>query len=82
MATNGTKKPFKTVKAGNKAKSTATAITNRPQGPIKQTRNGGAASFKNKRNSENPNTGALQSATKSSATPKSGGGAFKSFLGQ
>jgi len=54
--------------------------TNRPQSAIKQTRNGGAASFENKRNSTKPNAGVVRAATKSSATPAKSGSGFKSFI--
>ena len=67
--TNKTQKPQELMK------------TNRPQSAIKQTRNGGAASFKNLANKAK-DIGKIKKATKSGATAPAGGGKFGSFIKQ
>ena len=84
MANNGSKgtTPFKPVKAGNKAKSTASAATNRPQTAIAYKGEASRPAIKLERNSQTPNARKLQKAGKSAATPSKGGSGFKGFLGQ
>lgn len=67
MATNGSKKPFKNT---NNPKSTAQAKTNRP------------VSGKAQGNNPKAKEKTIAKAVKSIATAKTGGGKFKSFLGQ
>ena len=67
MATNGKPKAFKNT---NKPKSKAAALTNRP------------VSGKAQGNSGNTNIKKIKKLSKSIATAPTGGGGFKSFIGQ
>lgn len=79
----GSKSAIKTVAKTNSAsKSPIAQATNRPQGAIKVMTNGGAATFKNTRNNENPDHRKIQRAQSSSATPAKSGNRFGKFIGQ
>lgn len=69
-------KPFKNT---NNPKSTAKPLQGTAASFAVKT-NGGAAAFKNTRNSEKPNHGKLRKAIKSSATAPAGGGSFGKFI--
>lgn len=81
MANNKPKTSFKNLTNKTQGPGKHLMKTNRPQGPIAQKKNGGAAAFENKRNSTNPNHKAVKAAVKSGATTPASGGTFKRFIG-